>query len=962
MKRLMAVLAVVSPLFGGFAADYFNVGTKKDNYVTTAVWAPVDQTAQDPKPLEKPSKGNTYWIVDGSYQAGTNTSYATGWFVNSKDQTMPGTLCVGSPTGHPIFGQRGGTLRKGGGSKASMKATINWYNGTLYKAGYYPNTYLSTGVINVLDGGADSVHEIYNNVQTSEHSMQHAFACPFVCEDPSIDISITCGGKGSEETAVGHVSYVQFSGDNSQYKGSFSLGTAYFSLALEGTEPLGDPNTPNPAALTVCDKGVISCSAASQSASRGIRFKGESAYLLSMGAGIQTVRYPISRAENALGNLIKIGDGTNTLACAWAAGDIEVKTGTLILDADAAFPVGQKFKVDDGATLMFTTVIDDVEVTVEGSGQVIYPEGWRLNADNEWEVKVSLTTEGEGTVTGSHLTDDSWTLLGSDVTLTATSGAGAAFLHWSGDLTLIPGGRAMTSPVTVKADAPRALCAHFGVLEKPADVTDADGTTYVFADRALTVTVPDGKTNAYDYVSAVTSGYVTNIVKKGAGQLELKSADYYGDWDVVEGVIRLGVVGGLGADDCGAVNVRSGAALWGTVNSTCSRGKHYTFAGTGDSGSVGAYRNMIKSNSALLQISGSMALAADATFRSPSALRLEYSSIDMAGHTLTIKGEASYANLYLQYCTVTNSSASASILNLTTSYGKYNLGDNIWGGVAQNNTVQVGNNHRVHLSGRNEGDWTMKATSLTMHIAGAVASKDGSPVLTTTWEGPFNANGKTIYVASEEIGPNGFVTFGGPVIGSGTMSVYGGCIWLSDANTFSGTISISHPASQRHSKIRPGLWLGEGANYSCGSGETLSISEGDLHLADGSEYAIPSITLADDAGIYGGVKLTVGALNGFPAYAVGGTQNLTVTGAWTVPMAEVNAGGCLTMDSGSLTFANGSALTVTKESGEKLTEGVVIASAPGGIVGLPKSRYQTELSADGTSLALKSKGIVLIVR
>ena len=545
MKRLMTALMVVSPVFGGFAADYFNVGADKAKYVTTAVWAPVDQTAQNPQPLEKPSEGNTYWIVDGNYQAGTNKSYAMGWFVNSQNQTMPGTLCVGSPTGHPIFGQRGGTLRKGGGSTASMKATINWYNGTLYKAGYYPNTYLSTGVINVLDGGADSVHKIYNNAHSADFSMRHTFGNPFVCDDPSINISITCGGTGSEETAVKHNSYVQFNGDNSQYKGSFSLETAYFSLALEGTEPLGDPNVPNPVALTVCDKGVISCSATAQSASRGIRFEGESAYLLSKGAGIQTVSYPISRAENALGNLIKIGDGTNTLACVWTAGDIEVKTGTLILDVDAAFPAGQKFKVDDGATLMFTTVVDDVEVTVEGSGQVIYPEGWRLNADNEWEVKVSLTTEGEGTVTGTHLTDDSWTLLGSDVTLTATPGAGAAFLHWLGDVALIPGGRAMTSPATVKAAAPLALGAHFGVLTKPEDVMAGDGTTFVFADRVLTVTVPATVTCGYDYSSLVTSGYVTNIVKSGTAPLEYCEASIR---DMILSARKHALLGGLEQD------------------------------------------------------------------------------------------------------------------------------------------------------------------------------------------------------------------------------------------------------------------------------------------------------------------------------------------------------------------------------------------------------------------------------
>ena len=970
MKRLMTVLAAVSPVFGAFAADYFNAGYRHKNaedkyvyeYVTTAVWAPVEQTVENPQPLETPSADNTYWIVE-DYQAGTNSAQKLGQFVNSKDQVMPGRLCVGSPAGHPIFGSQSGTLQKSGGATASMKATINWYNGTLYKAGYYANTYLSTGVINVLDGGANSVHKIYNKVQTSDHSMQHAFACPFVCEDPSINISITCGGTGSEETAVGHVSYVQFNGDNSQYKGSFSLETAYFSLVLGGTEPLGDPNTPNPAALTVCDKGVISCSATAQSASRGIRFEGESAYLLSKGADIKTVRYPISRAENALGNLIKIGDGTNTLACAWTAGDIEVKTGTLILDVDAVFPAGQKFKVDDGATLMFTTVIDDVEVTVEGSGQVIYPEGWRLNADNEWEVKVSLTTEGEGTVAGTHLTDDSWTLLGSAVTLTATPGAGVAFLHWSGDVARIPGGRAMTSPATVKAAAPLALGAHFGVLTKPEDVTAGDGTTFVFADRVLTVTVPATVTCGYDYSSLVTSGYVTNIVKSGAGTLTLCAAEgYYGDWDIVQGCCALATVGGLGANDCGAVNVRSGASLWSTLNAECASGKAFSFAGAGISGSTpGAYGTGLKQT--VSAISGRFVLSGATTFYTTSALRIYDSSIDLAGYNLTLAQSADYLNVYVENCTITNSSNTAVTMSLSRGSGNYILGGNDWGGGAKN-VVTIGNNSRIKLSGPNTGDWTLKANGSTMHLAATIAST-GENHTKCCWDGPFNVNGKDVYLARQDIGAESCVTFGGPVIGSGDIYIYGICNWLSAENTFSGTIRVllGSETKQQPKKIRPGLWLFEGANFSCGSGKAFSVTKGDVHFAAGTDYEIPILTCNEDCRIFGTEETVakIGTLNGFPAQ-VTGFGDLQITGGWTVPMAEVNTGKCLAMDSGSLTFANGSALTVTKESDEKLSEGVVIASAPDGIVGLPKSRYQTELSADGTSLALKSKGIVLIVR
>jgi len=61
VKYMLTAALGVAAASTTIAADYFNVGSDKAKYVTTAVWAPVDQTVQNPQPLEAPTAGNTYW-------------------------------------------------------------------------------------------------------------------------------------------------------------------------------------------------------------------------------------------------------------------------------------------------------------------------------------------------------------------------------------------------------------------------------------------------------------------------------------------------------------------------------------------------------------------------------------------------------------------------------------------------------------------------------------------------------------------------------------------------------------------------------------------------------------------------------------------------------------------------------------------------------------------------------------
>lgn len=72
MKRLMTVLAAVSPVLGGFAADYFNVGTDKGkDFVTTALASTGARRGRgglrrpEPANQDRPEPANQDWPGPG---------------------------------------------------------------------------------------------------------------------------------------------------------------------------------------------------------------------------------------------------------------------------------------------------------------------------------------------------------------------------------------------------------------------------------------------------------------------------------------------------------------------------------------------------------------------------------------------------------------------------------------------------------------------------------------------------------------------------------------------------------------------------------------------------------------------------------------------------------------------------------------------------------------------------------
>ena len=129
-----------------------------------------------------------------------------------------------------------------------------------------------------------------------------------------------------------------------------------------------------------------------------------------------------------------------------------------------------------------------------------------------------------------------------------------------------------------------------------------------------------------------------------------------------------------------------------------------------------------------------------------------------------------------------------------------------------------------------------------------------------------------------------------------------------------------------------------------------------------------------------GAPFRVGCVTGFPAvvhtdipaWLAGSTPNVTVTDNWAAPAAGIAAGAAFTVTDGSLTFAEGTTLTVPDSRALSDTHGtsLTVAFATEGIVGLPELVFAEgdwrgilSKSQDGKSLQLTvASGMMVIFR
>jgi len=172
---------------------------------------------------------------------------------------------------------------------------------------------------------------------------------------------------------AGNYGKLILSGDNSGYKGSFVNNDSFATLVLKSATAIGDSDTPNAAAVQLANDAAFAIDGAfEQNVSRGIQLTGAEAYFVTLASSCNsyTVKYPVSKEQNAAGKLLVRGPGRITLDCAYTAGDIEVQSGTLVLGENLTLPSGLKIHVCAGATLLQRKAFSGVTVTSDSTGVV----------------------------------------------------------------------------------------------------------------------------------------------------------------------------------------------------------------------------------------------------------------------------------------------------------------------------------------------------------------------------------------------------------------------------------------------------------------------------------------------------------------------------------------------------------------------------------------------------------------
>ena len=397
----------------------------------------------------------------------------------------------------------------------------------------------------------------------------------------------------------------------------------------------------------------------------------------------------------------------------------------------------------------------------------------------------------------------------------------------------------------------------------PETVTDADGTTFACADRVLTVTVPGGLTNAYDYSSLVAAHFVTNIVKQGDGSLVARAmTSYTGDFTIRAGYFYIKNTGDLGRERFGVTRVLSPGALavgddpamngvikWETV--------YLEGSGPDGRGALRGPRNALTTSTHPLERM-TYILTGDVKLLHNNRSFEPYSSVfDVAGHTLTFRPLSNWAQMgYFRQCQITNSVPGSAgkyqaIVEESYTYPKMQLdGPSSWLG-GTNNVIAA--TYRVYL-GKTDGDWTFSSESDSVHIWGASSVTDPTSSDGGYYTGPVRLNKNLKLGINENTATNSSrktsyaypMSFYGPFLGASgkTLTVSGPVHLFSPTNYFEGTVVLNgymDPAKQ-NPVIRNALYLHDGASFPGGAGKVVTVDDMDLWLGDGTAFRLPAFS------------------------------------------------------------------------------------------------------------------------
>ena len=350
-KVLMLVVTAVTGM-QLFAEDIAMVGKNTSGLNSGTCW-----------PEGKaPTSDNDYYVFDYAFR--------TDW---RKSATFSGgSLNLGAPSTSP-WGAKSGSIQDNCGGTYTV--TINdfrWWNGMWdnFTDKDHPGTTCIAGKMHIKhEAGSEDSHTIYGGVPT------RSFTISADIDSDSDAATLVWLDTTGSLTEMDKGAYVRLtlSGDNSGYRGSFVNDESFGILVLDSATAIGDPSAVNPAAIVLATDAAIAISGNfDQAVTRGIRLKGDRAYFMSWPDSCSdfTVKYPISKAADATGKVIVRGGGRVTFDCAYSAGDVDVQAGTLVLGANLTLPKGTKIHVCDGACLVQSRLLDDVEVAVDDGGAV----------------------------------------------------------------------------------------------------------------------------------------------------------------------------------------------------------------------------------------------------------------------------------------------------------------------------------------------------------------------------------------------------------------------------------------------------------------------------------------------------------------------------------------------------------------------------------------------------------------
>ena len=455
----------------------------------------------------------------------------------------------------------------------------------------------------------------------------------------------------------------------------------------------------------------------------------------------------------------------------------------------------------------------------------------------------------------------------------------------------------------------------------PTSHTESDGTTFVIADKVLTITVPSGVTSAYDFSPMVVGGAVTNIVVCGEGTLSTSTlSDYDGDFELKDSVIvRVRTANAFGRNcatwqgDRGTVRVGGSAAIQAVAGGSVT-GKRIVVASAGPDG-TGALRD--NTDSATFQ-KCLFSLAADATVYSVTKGKgFTYGNdFDICGHVLTFNTTATWSQQFWSGNTFTNSTATPSTVRF--AYNNWNVHfegtpDKWLGG--PENTVDFTGNYHYRLQRAMFGDWTLKIGGNRFCYGANVKN----PAIQPGWTN--NAcclpvvvkSGTTARLSDDSYNPMGHaMTFGTSLSGSGNIYVArGDTLHLATkACDYSGILVLMPPTNRN---LKTTLMLLKGAKFTASA---IKIAAPDKDIYGKSSASNP----------YTGCEIR---MDGETVFALPGVTNtiacpLTITGGAagsTIARIENTNTGLLTLD----TSATIGTLKMTKGS---LVLPATLATAP----------------------------------